>query len=303
MKKIWEGSNYKMDIRQLRYFVTVANEGQITRAAKILNMAQPPLSQQLKIIEDEIGTALFIRNSRSVELTEAGLILYQRAISILRQIDDTLIEVKETGDGLRGQLSIGTAKTCAVTYLPERIQTFLQAYPLVTFRVLDGHPFEVVKFVEDRLVELAVVRFSSDLHLEYESRTLLMEPYVLFIPSKWEWDSSRTSICMKDLEDIPLVMVVRENKHGRYSAFHDLCLKRGIKTNIVCESHDVSIIFSFVASGMGAAVLPKSTFSIHPLNDVKIVEIEDCPLLNKTSLIWDRKRPLSKTAHHFIEMF
>ncbi|WP_026567672.1 LysR family transcriptional regulator [Bacillus sp. UNC41MFS5] len=292
-----------MDIRQLRYFVTVANEGQITRAAKKLNMAQPPLSQQLKIIEEQVGTALFFRNSRSVELTEAGLLLYQRAVSILHQIDDTLIEVKETGDGLRGQLSIGTAKTCAVTYLPERIQTFRSKYPLVTFRVLDGHPYQVVKLVEERLVELAVVRFVSDLHLDYGSRTLQIEPYVLFVPSKWEWESSRTSILMKDLEDIPLVMVVRENKYGTYSAFHDTCLKQGIKLNIVSECHDAAIILSFVAAGMGAAVLPKSTLSIHQSNDIKIVEIEDCPLYNKTSLIWDQKRPLSKVAQRFMEMF
>lgn len=292
-----------MDIRQLRYFVTVANEGQITRAAKKLNMAQPPLSQQLKIIEEQVGTALFFRNSRSVELTEAGLLLYQRAVSILHQIDDTLIEVKETGDGLRGQLSIGTAKTCAVTYLPERIQTFRSKYPLVTFRVLDGHPYQVVKLVEERLVELAVVRFVSDLHLDYGSRTLQIEPYVLFVPSKWEWESSRTSILMKDLEDIPLVMVVRENKYGTYSAFYDNCIKQGIKLNIVSECHDAAIIFSFVAAGMGAAVLPKSTLSIHQSNDIKIVEIEDCPLYNKTSLIWDQKRPLSKVAQRFMEMF
>ncbi|MFB5195397.1 LysR family transcriptional regulator [Neobacillus sp. KR4-4] len=292
-----------MDIRQLRYFVTVANEGQITRAAKKLNMAQPPLSQQLKIIEEQVGTALFFRNSRSVELTEAGLLLYQRAVSILQQIDDTLIEVKETGDGLRGQLSIGTAKTCAVTYLPERIQTFLNKYPLVTFRILDGHPFQVVKLVEERLVELAVVRFVSDLHLDYGTRTLQIESYVLFVPSKWEWDPSRTSIHMKDLEDIPLVMVVRENKYGPYSAIHDTCIKQGIKLNIVCECHDAAIIFSFVAAGMGAAVLPKSTLSIHQSNDVKIVEIVDCPLHNKTTLIWDQKRPLSKVAQRFMETF
>jgi DNA-binding transcriptional LysR family regulator len=302
MIKIWIG-DYQMDIRQLRYFVTVSDEGQITRAAKRLNMAQPPLSQQLKQIEEELGATLFIRNSRSVELTEAGMLLYQRAVSILTQIDDTVMEVKETGDGLRGQLSIGTAKTCAVAYLPERIQAFHKQYPLVTFRVEDGHPHEVVKFLEDRLVELAVVRFVSDLHLGYESKTLLVEPYVLFIPSKWEWDASRTSIRMKDFEDIPLIMFVRENKHGKYTAFHDACIKQGVKPNIICESHDAAIIFSFIATGMGAAAMPKSTFSIHPSEDIKIVEIEDCPLQNKISLIWDQNRPLSKGAQRFIEMF
>lgn len=292
-----------MDIRQLRYFVTVSNEGQITRAAKKLNMAQPPLSQQLKLIEEELGTSLFIRNSRSVELTEAGMLLYQRAVSILNQIDDTVMEVKETGDGLRGQLSIGTAKTVAAAYLPERIQAFHSQYPLVTFRIEDGHPHEVVKFLEDRLVELAFVRFVSDLSLDYASKTLHIEPYVLFIPSKWEWDTSRTSIRMKDLEDIPLVMFVRENKYGKYTAFHDACIKLGVKTNIVCESHDAGIIFSFVAAGMGAAVLPRSTLAIHTADNIKIVEIEDCPLQNKISLIWDKNRPLSKGAQRFIEYF
>lgn len=296
-----------MDIRQLRYFVTVADEGQITRAAKKLNMAQPPLSHQLKIIEEELGTPLFFRNSRSVELTEAGWILYQRAISILQQMDDALIEVKETGDGIRGQLTIGAAKTCAMIYLPERLQTFRSENPLVTFRVLDGHPFQVLKYVEERLVELAVVRFVSDIHLDYESRTLQIEPYVLFIPNKWDWDPSRTSIRMKDLEDIPLVMVVREHKYGTYSAFYDTCIKQGIKTNIVCESYDAAVIFSFVVSGMGATVMPKSTLLMHQLNveqlDVRIIEIEDCPLSNKTTLVWDKQRPLSKAAQRFIELF
>lgn len=292
-----------MDIRQLRYFVTVADEGQITRAAKKLNMAQPPLSQQLKMIEEELGTTLFIRNSRSVELTEAGHLLYQRAISILTQIDDTVMEVQATGEGLRGQIAIGTAKTCAVAYLPEKIKAFREKYPLVTFRIEDGHPHEVVKFLEDRLVELAVVRFVSDLRLDYASKTLLVEPYVLFIPRKWNWPESRTSIRMKELEDIPLIMFVRENKYGKYTAFQDECIKQGIKPNVICESHDAAIIFSFIATGMGAAAMPKSTFSIHPSDDIRIVEIEDCPLRNRISLIWDQNRPLSKGAKRFIESF
>lgn len=289
-----------MDIRQLRYFVTVAEEGQITRAAKRLNMAQPPLSQQLKLIEEELGTPLFYRNSRNVELTEAGTLLYQRAISILHQLEDALTEVKETGDGLRGQLSIGAAKTVAMNYLPERIKEFLNAYPLVTFRVFDGHPYQVVKFLEERLIEIGVVRFASDRHLEFESKTLQIEPYVLFIPKQWNWDSARVSISMKELENIPLIMVVQDT--AVYNSFHDLCVKQGIKLNIIGECHDASIIFSFVSSGLGAAVLPKSTYYLNKL-DIRIIEIEDCTLFNKTSIIWDKKRPLSKVAQRFIEMF
>ncbi|OCS84770.1 LysR family transcriptional regulator [Caryophanon tenue] len=291
-----------MDIRQLRYFVTVADEGQITRAAKKLNMAQPPLSHQLKIMEEELGTALFFRNSRSVELTEAGQLLYQRAVSILHQLEDTVVEVKETGDGLRGQLAIGTAKTCAINFLPERIQSFQQDYPLVTFRIVDGHPYEVLKFLDERLVEFAVVRFAADIHLDYDTKTLQVEPYVLFIPKQWNWPSTKTSISMKDLTDIPLIMIIREEKYGMYNSFHNLCVKQGIKLNIVCECHDASIICSFVATGMGAAVLPKSTLLSHE-HEIDIIEIEDCDLFNKTSLVWNKDRPLSKVAQHFLDSF
>lgn len=290
-----------MDIRQLRYFVTVADEGQITRAAKKLNMAQPPLSHQLKLIEEELGTTLFYRNSRSVELTEAGRLLYQRSISILHQLEDTLTEVKETGNGIRGQLSLGTAKTCAMNYLPERVQSFKTDYPLVTFRILDAHPYQVLKFLEQRLVEVAIVRFASNIHLDYESKTLEVEPYVLFVPKKWNW--TRSSISMKELSDIPLIMVIREDKFGMYSSFYNLCMNQGIKLDIACECHDASIIFSFVAGGMGGTVMPKSTLLPHQLEDVDIIEIEDCNLFNKTSLIWNHDRPLSKVAEQFIDTF
>lgn len=290
-----------MDIRQLRYFVTVADERQITRAAKKLNMAQPPLSHQLKLLEDELDTILFYRNSRSVELTEAGILLYQRAISILHQLEDTLTEVKETGSGFRGQLAIGTAKTCAMNYLPKRVQQFREEFPLVTFRILDAHPYQVLKFLDERLVELAVVRFASDIHLDYESKTLEVEPYVLFVPKKWNWH--KTSISMKELAEIPLIMVIREDKYEIYSSFHNLCLKLGIKLDIICECHDASTIFSFVAGGMGASIMPKSTLLTNQSDDIDIIEIEDCNLFNKTSLIWNKDRPLSKLAEKFIETF
>ncbi|MED3763153.1 LysR family transcriptional regulator [Ureibacillus terrenus] len=290
-----------MDIRQLRYFVTVAEEGQITRAARKLNMAQPPLSQQLKSIEEELGTTLFYRNSRNVELTEAGALLYKRAVSILHQLEDALVEVKETGDGLRGMLSLGASKSCALNYLPDRIKEFRNKYPLTTFKILDGHPYQVVKFLEERLVEMAVVRFASDQHLDFESKTLKIEPYVLFVPKQWNWDSGRGSISMKELEGIPLITVVQDD--AVYNSFYDLCLKQGIKLNIIGECHDAATIFSLVSSGLGATVMPQSTYYLKTKLDIQIVEIEDCTLYNKTSLIWDKKRPLSKVAQRFIEMF
>ncbi|ARK32603.1 LysR family transcriptional regulator [Halalkalibacter krulwichiae] len=289
-----------MDVRQLRYFVTVANEGQITRAAKKLNIAQPPLSHQLKVIEEELGTTLFIRHSRSIELTKAGAVLYKRASSILQQIEDTVNEVQETGEGLKGQLVIGASRSCATTYLPERINTFLQDYPLVTFRLLDGHPSQVVNYLEDREVELALVRFVQETYLDFEKKVIQVEPYVLFIPRQWDWDPKVTSISLKDLEEIPLVMVVRGD---RYNSIYNECTKHGVKPNVVCECPDASILLSLVNAGIGATVMPRSTLSMLSTEGIRIADIKDCSLQNETTLLWAKKRPLSKAAQRFIETF
>lgn len=105
-----------MDLRQLRYFATIVEEGQITRAAKKLHMAQP-LSQQLKALEEELSTLLIVRNGKNIELTAAGKVLYKRATNLLSQIDETIMEVKEVGEGLKGTLSIGSVKHAFLTYL------------------------------------------------------------------------------------------------------------------------------------------------------------------------------------------
>lgn len=103
-----------MDIRQSRYFLMIAEEGQISRAAKKLHMAQPPLSQQLRLMEEEIGAVLFARkrNGKTMGFTEAGKILYKKAQNILNLFEESILEVKEAGEGIRGSLSIGIVVSC-----------------------------------------------------------------------------------------------------------------------------------------------------------------------------------------------
>src|SRR5690606_41450331 len=106
-----------MDMRQLRYFLTIAREGQITRAAKLLNMEQPPLSRQLKQMEDELGVKLFDRHGKGLQLTDAGLHLKKRAESLYSQFNETIEEMKELEQGVRGVLSIGAVFSSARYYL------------------------------------------------------------------------------------------------------------------------------------------------------------------------------------------
>lgn len=108
-----------MDIRQLRYFLEIAREGQITRAAKRLHMEQPPLSRQLKQMEKELGVTLFDRSGKRLELTRAGELLRQKAESLLQQFHESLNEVKELDEGVRGTLAIGAVVSCVSLLPPE----------------------------------------------------------------------------------------------------------------------------------------------------------------------------------------
>lgn len=119
-----------MDIKQLKYFIAIAEEGSISKAAKRLHMAQPPLSQQLKALEAELGIELFERHTRKLEITSAGQAMYHKAKQILQLMDITIKEVKDINDGLAGKLSIGTVSLAGATFYLSLYQAFTASFPM-----------------------------------------------------------------------------------------------------------------------------------------------------------------------------
>ena len=134
-----------MDLRTLRYFVVTAEELNITRAAKLLNMSQPPLSSQIKSLEDELGTTLFIRGRRQLTLTEPGQLLYRRAKEILSLSDKARDEIISMEKGLAGTISLGLVEGMAPDIAAGWISGFLQIHPQVRFRILDGSSDDLIE--------------------------------------------------------------------------------------------------------------------------------------------------------------
>ncbi|GAA0330259.1 LysR family transcriptional regulator [Bacillus carboniphilus] len=291
-----------MDIKQLHYFCTIAKEGQITRAAKKLHMAQPPLSQQLKQLEVELGVKLMERQGRNMELTSAGEILYKKATRLLAELEDTKSEVKETGDGLRGILSIGSVKTC-FSYLPEKIRYFRETYPNVTFHLREGDTYFVSELLRNRVIEVAVIRLPLDTD-DFSMIQLPSEPYVAVIPQKWEHQfRNTTSIEMKELQNLPLLLLHRINGTGQYEMILDECKRHGFKPHVVCECPDAAMLLSLVDAGVGATLVPKSTLlSLHTTNTVTL-ELQNSKIQSESAVIWLKDRYLSKSAQHFIDTF
>ncbi|KZZ83657.1 LysR family transcriptional regulator [Bacillus sp. SJS] len=287
-----------MDLKQLRYFCIIAEEGQVTRAAKKLHMAQPPLSYQLKSLEEELGVLLMERNGKKMELTEAGTILYERANSLLLQMEAAVSEVKEAGEGLSGLLSIGCVKT-GFSYIPERIRFFREQYPNVSFRLHEGDSYRLAEDVRNRSIELALVRLPLDLN-DFDCLPLSKDPFAAIVPEHLEMNST---IDMADLSELPLMLLHRVSGIGLFELVVNAFQKHGLKPAIVCQCPDAAMLMALVREGVGVAILPESTLRSFPNSGLKAVPIRNSELLSDCALIWLKDRYLSKKAVRFRETF
>ncbi|MED4116296.1 LysR family transcriptional regulator [Priestia megaterium] len=287
-----------MDIKQLRYFSAIAEEGQITRAAKRLHMAQPPLSQQLKSLEQELEVCLVERNGKELELTQGGRVLYEKAKSILNQMDELVTEIKEVDEGLKGVLSIGSIKT-GFSYLPDRLKVFRQKYPKVTFRLREGDTFTLAQSLIKREIELAIVRYPLQMN-GFSSLSLPEDEFVLIVPQGW---SDQITIKITELAEIPLMLLHRTNWIGLYEVVIEEFNRHGVNPEIICECGDAAMLLSLVRAGVGATLLPQSTLEAFPMNGLQTISIEDGTINSQSALIWLKERYISKSAVQFIDTF
>ncbi|WP_134699323.1 LysR family transcriptional regulator [Ammoniphilus sp. YIM 78166] len=292
-----------MDIRQLRYFLAIAKEEQITRAAKTLSMEQPPLSRQLKLMEQELGVSLFERNGKQLKLTQPGIILQKKAEKLIHQLNETITEIQEIDQGLRGTLSIGSVFSC-VSLLPEKMKQYREKYPDVIFKILEGDHFTLGRHLENRDIELVITRlpFESDSpSSKYDIIHLPSDPFVVVAPQ--DWIESQPSIHMRDIASLPLLALKSDRTVRLNEKIVNECRRFGFEPNIVCECSSVAIIIALVVAGIGATILPKSVMSSFPMSEIKMLDILDATFQSDVGIVWLRERYLSKSAQAFIDTF
>ncbi|MFC5403374.1 LysR family transcriptional regulator [Cohnella soli] len=294
-----------MDMRQLRYFLAIANEGQITRAAKQLNMEQPPLSRQLKLMEQELGVVLFDRMGKQLRLTQAGESLRQRALALMNQFDETITYVQKLGEGVHGVLSVGAVVSC-ISLLPPAIRRFTEKYPAVTFKLQEGDHFLLGELLESRDIELIVSRlpFQSDFQSQhYSVLPLPSDPFVAIVPADWSPAPEEQSLTLKELAKLPFLTLKTDRTTGMHDRiFHEFG-QRGLEPRIISECSSVAITVSLVASGIGIAILPASVMNTFALPSIKQLAIADAEFQSDVGLVWLKDRHLSKGARHFMDMF
>lgn len=289
-----------MDIRQLKYFVAIAEEGKITTAAKKLNIAQPPLSKQLKQMEDELGVVLFDRNNKSLHLTLEGERLLLRAKELLNKLDETMVEVQELRKGASGILSVGSNLYCASLIL-SKVVDIREKNPGLTFKVWEGETIHLIKMLSKRQIEIAITN-SPITEKSISQRNLESDPYVLVLPEKWTWSGSE-QCRLEEIIDLPLILLRPNYGLGAYGQIVNEFQRLDLEPNILCECQDLIMLLGLVSSGFGATILPLSLLSLHSLGGLRVIQLKDQTLISEPKVIWRKHSYLSKAAKEFLELF
>ncbi|MEY9976296.1 LysR family transcriptional regulator [Lysinibacillus sp. RC79] len=287
-----------MDIKQLKYFLAIADEGNITKAAEKLHMAQPPLSKQLKILEDELGIQLFERNTRNLKITESGERLQYRAKQIIDLLETTVKELKDFDEGKCGILKIGTLAVTGDAILPDQIYKFNQIYPNIGFQIIHRNTPEILDMLKKGLIDIGIVRTPID--SEYLDSILLPEePMVAVTVGEPFWKENESSkIAISDLFEQPLLV------HNRYEKMITMvCQNAGFEPKIIGRIDDTRSILLWANLGIGIAIVQRDWLQLFKNNDFKYKEISEKSLLTQTAIVWMKNQYMTTTARHFIETF
>ncbi|PFI66848.1 LysR family transcriptional regulator [Priestia megaterium] len=285
-----------MDIKQLIYFLTIAEEGNISKAAERLHMAQPPLSQQLKLLEEELGVILFERNTRRMQITDAGQLLQNRAQQIIELMEKTSKELNDLKEGSQGILSIGTISSAGETLVPIMVQNFHKVYPGVDFRIKESSTFEILELVKRGVVEIGVIRTPFNLET-FDYISLPEEPMVAAALHSL-LDTSKTFLHLDELKGKPLLF------HNRYANnIEEVCKKSGFAPKVKCRIDDTRTMLNWASAGMGIALIPRDMRALIPDSNLRFIEIKEETLATKIIIIWRKNHYLSTPARHFLEFF
>lgn len=285
-----------MDIKQLNYFYVIAEEGQITSAAKRLHIAQPPLSYQLKNLEDELGVKLVERGSRNVTLTDAGLILYKRAEQILSLTKSTMDELKDFKQGTHGTLSIGTVSSSGASLLDSRLSIFHEKYPFINFEIHEGNTFKLLEALHKGIIEIAIVRTPFN-NSGINSIFLKKEPMVAAMIKDLNWTDS-TVIDITELKNKPLIFYRRFE-----SLIFKVCQDSNFQPTVFCKNDDARTSLLWANSGLGIAIVPKSSLKLIGSSDLIFKEINNEDLSTQIAIIWSKNSYLSSSGKNFINLF
>ena len=245
-----------MELRHLRYFVCVAEEKNIGRAALRLHISQPPLTRQIQQLEDQMGVQLFKRTNRGVELTDAGRVFYDDACSILGMAARAVERSSKAAQGLLGRVDVAIFGSGIFGAIPRLLRAFREEHPEVSIFLHNMVKDEQIDALRHHRITLAFNRLMRPIE-GIVSETLLNEPLYAALPSGSAL-SERESVHLQDLKDTPMVLYPTGARPSFIDRYHEMCRASNFAPVVAQEVGDVVHAVALVATGYSATVVPQS---------------------------------------------
>jgi DNA-binding transcriptional LysR family regulator len=253
------------ELRQLRYFVAVADAGSLTRAAEGLHIAQQSLSQQIRALEAQVGGALFERSSRGVELTDVGIVLLREARPLVAQAERAIEAARRAARGEGGELRVGFLSSVANYVLPPVVRAFRERHPEVTLRVEDVSIADLVERVRSGELDAGLSR--PPLVDDLETEVVLREPVAAVLPAGHPL-AGRAELALADLADEPWVLTPRTSWPPWHRQYDEDYARAGYQPRVVQQATSPQNLLALVAAGVGVTRL---TLSARSLRDSGVV--------------------------------
>jgi len=251
----------KMDLRLLRYFLTVAEELHVTRAATRLGIQQAPLSQQLKLLEREIGAQLFRRKSRGIELTDAGAALQQEMTRVYADFDHAIAITRRIARGEQGSIRVGlTSSACFHPFPSHAIRQLRRSHPQVDVRFEQSSSLALIERIQAGLIDVGFIRSVAVELPGIEISPLFEEPMIVALPPghRLRRDRSATGLALATLANETFIGYPRALSIGLMDQVIAACMASGFHPNVGHEATQIVSTLNLVAAGMGIAVVPAS---------------------------------------------
>ena len=287
-----------MDLRQLQYYKEIVKQGNISKAAEILNIAQPPLSQLLKKLEEELGTTLIHRYRQKWEVTESGQLLYQYAVQLLSQMEEIKNRIYEIEEGSAGTVQIGVSSACS-NMLIDYIAEFREQFPQITISIFSGDSEGLLKKLKQKEIDIALLIRPSNTE-QYETKTLKSEPNILIVPNSWATSLSAQPT-FKEIAHLPFIMLGAMEGYSFHGELLRAFEDHEVKPNVIIECKDIPVLVSLVNRGLGISIIPRMNYKSLFVEHVKIyecrqfdfnvepvmVKLKDVPISKATTFFWN----------------
>lgn len=284
-----------MNLKQLRYFLVVAQERQLTSAAKLLYIAQPPLSYQMKQLEKELGTKLFIRESHGITLTEAGKVFQRYAQQVISLTQQTKEEMHKEQEGISGVIRLGLISS-AGNIVPNRgIQKLTQYYPDMRFEILEDNTLNLIDKLRSQLIDIAIVR--TPFNMQGLNKVDIADDHMVAVYHLDHYQLPTKSLKISALANQPLIL------YRRFEAiFNESFARAGVIPYYAAKCDDARTAILWADRGMGIALVPQSIAKQYAQSQVTNIDYQNWR--SKIQLVWPTTahlKPVTQTFINFLQ--